>query len=476
MPAKKSAIPVAAPANGNGAAGSGAPVAITIHCKYDRLVEPGALRFNPLNDNRHPKDQLERLAVVFREIGVRHPVVVSRRSEMVVVGEGRARALQLCPGAMVPVVDQDFVSEEEELSFLAADNKLGSLANRDDAATAALIERIKSRSPLFNLAATGYANTEITRMIQALEARRDKEAAGGADAPPQLDRAQELLTKWGVQPGDVWSVGGHRLMCGDSGTPEMVAQLLAGASIDLCFTSPPYDQQRTYDGANKRNWLDLMQCVFVAMPATLTTQVLVNLGPVHIDGEWQPYWNPWIEWMRAEGWRRFGWYVWDQGFGLPGDRGRFAPSHEFIFHFNRTTVKPMKTKDKKPENIKPRPKSTMRQKDGTMKAFGNPEGSNQQTKIPDSVIRVRRQQGAFADGLDHPAVFPVTLPTEIISAFTTRGGTVYDCFMGSGTSFVAAENLGRRCFGMEISPAYCATILERLTMAFPDMRIGRVES
>src|SRR5688572_4290401 len=126
MPTKKKAAAPASAAHGNanGAAES-APVNIKIHCKYDRLVEPGALKFNPLNDNRHPEDQLSRLAVVFREIGVRHPVVVSRRSDMVVVGEGRARAMLLCPGAMVPVVDQDFISEEEELSFLAADNKLG---------------------------------------------------------------------------------------------------------------------------------------------------------------------------------------------------------------------------------------------------------------------------------------------------------------------------------------------------------------
>ena len=91
-----------------------------------------------------------------------------------------------------------------------------------------------------------------------------------------------------------------------------------------------------------------MQGVFAAAPVTADAQLLVNLGLVHRDGEWTPYWEGWLDWMRAQGWRRFGWYVWDQGPGLPGDwNGRLAPSHEFIFHFNRQPRKPNKTVESK---------------------------------------------------------------------------------------------------------------------------------
>lgn len=61
-----------------------------------------------------------------------------------------------------------------------------------------------------------------------------------------------------------------------------------------------------------------MQGVFAAAPVTADAQLLVRLGLVHRDGEWIPYWESWVDWMRAQGWRRFGWYVWDQGPGLPG--------------------------------------------------------------------------------------------------------------------------------------------------------------
>jgi hypothetical protein len=63
---------------------------------------------------------------------------------------------------------------------------------------------------------------------------------------------------------------------------------------------------------------------------------LVNLGLIHREGEWQPYWQGWLGWLRAQGWWRFGLYAWDQGPGLPGDwNGRLAPAFELVFHLNR---------------------------------------------------------------------------------------------------------------------------------------------
>lgn len=138
----------------------------------------------------------------------------------------------------------------------------------------------------------------------------------------------------------------HRVMCGDSTNAADVAKLMASDVASFVFTSPPYAQQRDYGAAKGlvADWDALMQGVFAAVVVTPGAQILVNLGLVHNKGEWFPYWERWIEWMREQGWRRFGWYVWDQGPGLPGDwNGRAAPSHEFIFHFNRDTRKLHKT-------------------------------------------------------------------------------------------------------------------------------------
>jgi len=285
-------------------------------------------------------------------------------------------------------------------------------------------------------------------------------------------------------------IGGHRVMCGDSTDPAQVGLLMAGEVADLCFTSPPYGQQRDYTAAIG-SWDTLMQGVFAALPMRHDGQVLVNLGMVHRDNEWQPYWSAWIDWMRSRGWRRFGWYVWDQGPGLMGNwNGRLAPAHEWIFHFNRESVQARKSKAKKPENIRVRTGGTLRMADGSIPEASSPRKGLQKSKIPDSVVRVLRRfddlaialleipdemivhwpesvirlmrhKGAIAKNLKHPAPFPVALPVEMLLAYSDAGDLLYEPFCGAGSTTIAAEIHGRRCFGMEIAPEYTDVIVER---------------
>jgi len=249
----------------------------------------------------------------------------------------------------------------------------------------------------------------------------------------------------------------HRVMCGDSTSAEDVAKLMASAIATFVFTSPPYAQQRDYGAAKEKvsDWDALMQGVFAAAPVSDDAQLLVNLGLVHRDGEWMPYWQSWVEWMREQGWRRFGWYVWDQGPGMPGDRnGRLAPCFEFLFHFNKSARPVNKSVQKKPEFAKVRTNvRTMRRKDGTLQRFSNDVTSAQPNKIHDAVFHVSRHYGSVQGG-KHPAVFPVALVEEVFAAFTDPDELVFEPFCGSGTQVIAAEKMGRRCFGMELDPAY----------------------
>jgi len=300
---------------------------------------------------------------------------------------------------------------------------------------------------------------------------------GTADAEPQIDRAKELNKIWQVKPGDLFQIGEHRLLCGDSTKKEDVERVMGGERAHLCFTSPPYGQQRDYDGDTKEkvsDWDSLMRGVFGNLPMADDGQVLVNLGMIHRDGEWWPYWDGWIAWMRDQGWRRFGWYVWDQGSGLPGDwHGRLAPSHEWIFHFNRVAERPEKWVKKQAENIGRRGHGTcMRGKDGKTKGMSSPELCAQPNKIPDSVIRVNRQIGRIGENIDHPAPFSVGFAEFIVR---TWDGIAYEPFLGSGTTMVACENLHRKCRGIEISAPYVAVCLERMKTAFPGIEIRRIK-
>lgn len=248
----------------------------------------------------------------------------------------------------------------------------------------------------------------------------------------------------------------HRVMCGDSTNAQDVAKLMAGARASFVFTSPPYAQQRDYGAAKEKvgDWDALMQGVFAAAPVTEDAQLLVNLGLVHRDCEWIPYWEAWVDWMRVQGWRRFGWYVWDQGPGLPGDwNGRPAPSHEFVFHFNREARKLHKTVESKHAGAT-LGGGGLPAADGKVHAKTGAGNAIQSHRIPDSVFRVMRHKGGIGKAGSHPAVFPVALVEEVLAAFTVAGERVFEPFCGSGTQVIAAEKMGRHCFGMELDAVY----------------------
>lgn len=384
-----------------------------------------------------------------KEFGWRQPIVVDSEG-VIIVGHTRYQAALELGMTEIPVHVAEGLTAAQVKAYRIADNKTGDFAEWDF--DLLKLEFADLQDLDFSLDLTGFDDDAIDGIMV------DATPEGNTDPDEVPDVPDEPVSK----PGDVWVMGNHRLMCGDSTDAESVARLMNGARADLCFTSPPYGQQRDYteEGKEKcQDWNALMFGVFSNLPMSESGQVLVNLGMIHRDGEWVPYWDAWIEWMRSQGWRRFGMYVWDQGFGLPGDwNGRFAPSHELVFHFNKVSVEPKKFLEKKPENIKARSNgaSTMRGKDGKCKAFTNPEASAQPNKIPESVIRINRMHGGH--DIDHPAIFPVELPLHAMSAWP---GVVYEPFCGSGTTLIAAEQSGGRCYGMEIGPKYCDVIVKR---------------
>jgi DNA modification methylase len=312
--------------------------------------------------------------------------------------------------------------------------------------------------------------------VSALDNLIESEKKEPVDAEPQIDRAAELNEKWQVKTGDLWQIGEHRLLCGDSVNPSDVAKVMHNEKADLLFTSPPYGQQRDYtDNTSEivKDWDGLMKGVFSNIPGKDNVQIIVNLGLIHKDNEWQPYYDSWIEWMRSNGWRRFGLYVWDQGFGLMGDwNGRLAPSFEFIFHFNKISKQPNKIIEKHDDSIKVKHGEGLRKKDGSINKLTNPEASLQTHKIPDSVVRIFRSSETIRQL--HPAVFSLSFAEFNVETWSNKNDCVYEPFCGSGTTMVACENLQRKCRAIEISPNYCAVILERMTTAFPELEIKRL--
>lgn len=411
-----------------------------------KKVNIANLTDDPANVRKHSEKNLAAIKGSLKKFGQQKPIVVDKRG-VVIAGNGTLAAARALGWSEIDVVKSD-LEGSQATAYAIADNRTGELADWDAGPLAKTLEALQAID--FDLGEIGFDDADLEKLIPK---EVGTEGLTDPDAVPE-----QVETR--CKPGDLWALGNHRLLCGDSTNVQHVERLMGGERAELCFTSPPYSQQRDYGVGKVSDWDALMRDVFSVLPIAGDGQVLVNLGLVHRDNEWIPYWDGWLEYMRAAGWRRFGLYVWDQGPGLPGDwHGRLAPAFEFVFHFNREAKRANKTKDCIHAGVKNHG-AGLRDKDGTICGYTAKDDVVQPTKTPDSVIRVTRHKARGIE-VKHPAVFPVELVEEISGAYSKPGQALYEPFLGSGSTLIACEKTGRRCFGMEIDPYYCDVVLSR---------------
>ncbi len=428
------------------------------------------------NPRTHSEAQIARIAASIVEYGWTNPVLVDGDSG-IIAGHGRLAAARRLGLDQVPVIELAHLTTAQKRALVIADNRLALDAGWDEEMLALELAELSEAG--YALALTGFEDAEIDELLAgtAVADEEEHQTAGDGDDSDTADEVPDVPVVPVSRTGDVWAIGPHRLICGDATDPSVVATLMQGDVARLCFTSPPYGNQRDYTSGGITDWDALMRGVFGHLPMTGDGQVLVNLGLIHRDNEVIPYWDAWLGWMRSQGWRRFAWYVWDQGPGMPGDwQGRLAPSFEFVFHFNRQSRKPNKIVPCKhagqESHLRADGSSTaMRSKDGEVGGWTHKGQPTQDTRIPDSVIRVMRHKGKIGQDIDHPAVFPVALPEFAIEAYTDSGDVVFEPFGGSGTTMLAAQRTGRVCHSVEIAPEYVDVAIKRFQQNHPGVPI-----
>ncbi len=141
-------------------------MSIPVHCAHTALVDPNTLRPNPANPNRHSAHQIQLLASIIQDQGWRNPITVSKRSGLVVRGHGRLEAALLLGCETVPVDEQDYGSDAEELADLLADNRLAELAELDEDDLRKLLKQIEESDPGFDLELTGFMEDEIRKLFE----------------------------------------------------------------------------------------------------------------------------------------------------------------------------------------------------------------------------------------------------------------------------------------------------------------------
>ena len=418
------------------------------------------------NARTHSAAQVAQIAASIQEFGWTNPVLIDPANG-IIAGHGRVLAAHQIGMQEVPCIVLAHLTESQRRAYVMADNKLALNAGWDEELLRLELTDLDAMG--VDLGLIGFADEEFAALLTpARDEDAGTPAVEGEDDPAdtEVEPSRAAVTR----TGDLWLLGGHRLLCGDSTDAAAVGRLMGADRAALLFTSPPYGSQRNYTTGGIGDWDVLMRGVFGRIGDVVAAdgQVLVNLGMIHRDSEWQPYWENWLDWMRTRGWRRFGLYTWDQGPGLPGDwNGRLSPAFEFVFHFNRTARQANKIIPCRWAGHVNSAHGGLRAKDGTVGEWTHGGQGVQDMRIPDSVIRITRHKQRGIE-VEHPAVFPVKLPEFLMQAYTDAGDIVFEPFSGSGTTILAGQRTGRRVCAMELAPEYVDLTVARWKLLHPD--------
>ena len=386
------------------------------------------------NSKKHPDAQLKKIAKSLAKFGWRQPIVVDK-DDVIIVGHGRWEAYKKYPaGIKEPRIEiADDLTPEEVSAYRIADNKL----NESEWDMGLVIEELKGLSEeMFDL--TGF---DKDLLIEPDEAD---------DIIPENVPLRSKL-------GDLYELGGHRVLCGDSTQSEAVLRLMDGKKAELLFTSPPYSDMREYGGGKDLSVCNLVN--FINVFSDYVKYQVINLGIKRDNYEIVSYWDEYIAKARECGYRFLAWNVWaKQNAGSVGNQSSFIPiSHEWIFVFGKDFKDINRIEKRKTAIKKGKQGRTVRQPDGSMS--WSTFGTQKELKEMESVYYQVAEMGSIRKL--HPATFPVDLAGKYIRSITNQDDIVVDAFLGSGSTLIASEKTGRICYGMELDPKYIDVIVQR---------------
>jgi len=376
---------------------------------------------NPRNPNQHDDRQIKLLAKIIAHQGWRAPITVSKRSGFIVTGHGRMQAARYLGLDKVPVDYQDFKTEADEWAHLVADNRIAELAEIDKQDLTELLSEIQTDLDL------DIAGFDAEGLEDLGFGREDSEKI---DAAPKVDEKDELQKKWKTELGQRWCCGKHILVCGDSTNQTDVTYLLGGVAPNLMVTDPPYGVEydpswRSAAGKGRR-----------------------SEGKVSNDdrADWQEAWDLFPGAVA---------YVWHGGLhsGTVLDslvKSKFKPRAQIIWAKQHFAV------SRGDYHWQHEPCWYAVRGSATWK------GDRKQT----TVWNIANHCAFGGGGKDekktaHGTEKPVECMRRPIENNSSPGQAVYDPFLGSGATMIAAEQAGRVCYGMELDPGYVAVILER---------------
>lgn len=391
------------------------------------------------NPRKHPEKEVAGLAAFIKRVGFRVPILLDGNRE-IIAGHGRVLAAKRLGLKQVPFIDCSDLAPADVRALRVADNRFAELAEWDDGLLAGELAAIDAG--LAKL--TGFTDKEVEKLLA--EASRAANGGGGeGHGLTDPDATPELLTQAVSAAGDIWLLGKHRVVCGDATDAELVAALLAGAEPHLMITDPPYGVE--YDPA----WRAEANANGTLRRRSGTVRSFNATGAVHNDdrADWAAAWRlfegdvayVWcaslyspeaIVSLETAGFERCSQIIWNKPhFAI--SRGHYHWQHEPCWYVVRKG------------------------------AAGHWAGDRKQTTVWDitSAVGFTSQTDGPNARTGHGTQKPVECMRRPMLNNSKPGDLVYDPFLGSGTSVIAAEMCGRVCLGCELDPAYVDIIVRR---------------
>lgn len=409
------------------------------------------------NARTHSEGQIAQIAASIVEFGFTNPILVGGDG-VIIAGHGRLQAAQRLGLAEVPAIVLAHLSPAQHRALVIADNRIAENAGWDE--TLLKSELAALRLEAFDLELLGFSDEELDQLLAS---------AGLDDAPPPAlgdpDFVPEAPTVAPVtRRGDLWLMGPHRLMCGDSTSRGSVEALCLGAPIDACWTDPPYNvNYSTKAGSIANDNLESSEFRrFLCEAFSCALNVMRPGAPIyvaHADTEGLNFRAA----FRDAGFKLSGSLVWVKPslvLGRSDYQWRHEPilygwkpgaAHSWYGGRTRTTVF-----ERRREPVRLMPDGTLQVDAGGQTIVVSGENLSLET-FDGSVIRADKP----ARNGEHPTMKPVGLILEMLENSTKRGDRVLDVFGGSGSTLIAAHKSGRVARLMELDERYCDVIVNR---------------
>jgi DNA modification methylase len=400
-----------------------------------QLIPAANLRLNNRNARTHSKKQVRQIAESIRRFGWTYPILADEGGA-ILAGHGRFKAAELLGLAQVPVITVSHLSEAEKRALVLADNKIAENAGWDREILAAELGDLARLLPQANLdiEITGFEAPEIDRLMGDL--------VDGEDDP--ADDVPKLTEEPVSRRGDLWLLGRQRLVCGDATSAADVETLMAGERAAMVFTDPPYNVRvASIQGRGNIKHREFVSGSGEMSKPEFTAFLASSLGLAAANSLPGSIHYVCMDWRHVGEMLAAGGQVYSEQKNLvvwaksnAGQGSFYRSQHELIFVFKNGEGPHVNN-------------------------FGLGQHGRNRSNVW-SYAGVNTFRVGRMDELSvHPTVKPIALVADAMRDCSRRGDIVLDPFMGSGTTILAAERVGRRGYGLELDPLYVDAAVRR---------------